>query len=943
MRRRSILSLLLLFSFTFIATAQTKPRLAPADYGQWEILGATSLSPDGKWLAYGVNRSNRNSELRIVSVAGGEPKVAAFGAQPVFSSDSRWVAYGIGYSEAQEEKLRKEKKPIQRKLGLLNLTSGEQTVIEGVESFAFSPNGAYLALRRYAPERKDAPPADPGSETDAAPGATLIVRQLASGRDTTFGNVAEYAWQDLPRSGRLLALTISAEDKTGNGVQLFDPETNVLRVLDSSSTTYSGLTWRKESADLAVLRAKSDERREGATHVALAWKRLGDAAEAKQVYDPTADAKSPAGMRTVAFRRPSWSQDGGIVFLGIAKWPEKPASEKKPAAGNDGSVAKEAAKDDDEPAGVDVWHARDVVVMPKQKIDARAERQRNLLAAWQVDAGRLVQLGQEREEQVTPLKHQKLGYVTNWSSQAMERTIGRPAADLYLIDLTNGERTKIKERLSNDFYVQASPGGRYLLYVQDDHYWTVNTATRAVVNITKDAQTSFIDRESDFTIKQKPAFGVAGWTKNDESVILYDKFDLWQIAPDGSRAKRLTDGAAEQVRHRYLRLNPDEEWIDADKPAYLSLFGVWSKKSGYARLRLGASAERLVWLDKSVLRLAKAKDAELYSYSVEDFDDSPDVFVGDAGLKEAKQVTKTNPFQNNYAWGRSELVEYKTERGERLQGALIYPAGYEPGRKYPMVVYLYERLSDGLHRYSAPSERDYYNVAAFTQQGYFLFQPDIRFQPREPGRSVVACVTPAVNKVVEMGLVDARKIGVVGHSWGGFDASYLATHSEVFAAAVAGAAITNLVSNYGSHHFSSGIAETDHIETGQQRMEVPLWEDLQAYVRNSAVYNAQNMKTPLLLETGDNDGTVFWHQSVELYNIARRAKKDVVMLVYGGEDHGLRKKANQIDYHRRIHEWFAHYLKGEPAAPWIAKGLNFLEREQELKQLKQQKGKNINP
>jgi dipeptidyl aminopeptidase/acylaminoacyl peptidase len=938
-----ILSLLALFCLAIIALAQTKPRLTPADYGQWETLGVTSLSPDGKWLAYGVNRSNRNNELRIASVAGGEPKVAAFGAQPVFSSDSRWVAYSTGYSEAQEEKLRKEKKPIQRKLGLLNLASGEQTVVDGIESFAFSPNGAYLAMRRYAPERKDAPPAETASETDAAPGATLIVRQLASGRDTTFGNVAEYAWQDLPRSGRLLALTISAEDKTGNGVQLFDPETNVLRALDSSSTTYSGLTWRKESADLAVLRAKTDERREGATHVALAWKRLGDAAEVKQVYDPTADAKFPAGMRTVAFRRPSWSQEGGIVFLGIAKWQEKPASEKKPAAGNDGSNAKEAVKEEDEPAGVDVWHARDVIVMPKQKIDARLERQRNLLAAWSVDAGRLAQLGQERDEQVTSLKHQKLGYVTNWSAYAMERTIGRPAADLYLIDLASGERAKIKERLNNDFYVQASPGGRYLLYVQDDHYWTVNTATRAVVNITKDVQTSFIDRESDFTIKQKPAFGVAGWTKNDESVILYDKFDLWQIAPDGSRAKRLTDGAAEQVRHRYLRLNPDEEWIDTDKPAYLSVFGIWSKKSGYARLRFGASAERLVWLDKSVGRLTKAKDAEAYSYSIEDFDDSPDVFVGDAGLKEAKQVTKTNPFQSDYAWGRSELVEYKTERGERLQGALFYPAGYEPGRKYPMVVYLYERLSDGLHRYSAPSERDYYNVAAFTQQGYFLFQPDIRFQPREPGRSVVACVTPAVNKVVEMGLVDARKIGVVGHSWGGFDASYLATHSEVFAAAVAGAPITNLVSNYGSHHFSSGIAETDHIETGQQRMEVPLWEDLQAYIRNSAVYNVQNMKTALLLEVGDNDGTVFWHQGVELYNIARRAKKDVVMLVYTGEDHGLRKKSNQLDYHRRIHEWFAHYLKGEPAAPWIAKGQSFLDREQELKQLKQQKGKNVNP
>lgn len=941
MRRNPSLALLLLIGLAVIGIAQTKPRLTPADYGQWETMGLTTLSPDGKWLAYGLNRSSRNNELRVVSVAGGEPKVAAFGAQPVFSSDSRWVAYSIGYSEAQEEKLRKDKKPIQRKLGLLNLASGEQIVIDGIESFSFSGHGAYLAMRRYAPERKDAPPAEPTGESEAAPGATLIVRQLASGRDTTFGNVAEYAWQDLPQRGRLLALTISAEDKTGNGVQLFDPETGVLRVLDSSAASYSGLVWRKESADLAVLRAKTDDRHEGATQIALSWKRLGDTAEAKQQYDPTTDAKFPAGMRTVAFRRPAWSQDGSIVFLGIANWTEKPASEKKPTANN--SPTKEAAKEeDDEPAGVDVWHARDVVVMPKQKIDARLERQRNFLAAWHIDAGLLVQLGREREEQVMPLKQQKLGYVTNWASYAMERSIGRPAADLYLIDLATGERTKIKEQLSNDFYVQASPSGRYLIFLQDDHYWTVNTATRAITNITKSVPTSFIDRESDATVKQKPAFGIAGWTKNDEAVILYDKFDLWQVAPNGSAANRLTDGATEQVRHRYLRLNPDEEWIDTDKPVHLSLFGIWSKKSGYARLRLNGAdkAERLLWLDKGVQRLAKAKDAEVYSYVIEDADDSPDVFVGDAALKDARQVTKTNPFQSNYAWGRSELIEYKTERGERLQGALFYPADYEPGKKYPMVVYLYERLSDGLHRYSAPSERDYYNTAAFTQQGYFLFQPDITFQPREPGRSVIACVTPAVNKVVEMGLVDARKVGVVGHSWGGFDASYLATHSEVFAAAVAGAAITNLVSNYGSHHFSSGIAETDHIETGQQRMEVPVYEDLPAYIRNSAVYNVQNMKTPLLLEAGDSDGTVYWHQAVELYNIARRAKKDVVMLVYTGEDHGLRKKPNQIDYHRRIHEWFAHYLKGEPAAPWITKGLSFLDREQELKQRKLMKGKN---
>ena len=110
---------------------------------------------------------------------------------------------------------------------------------------------------------------------------------------------------------------------------------------------------------------------------------------------------------------------------------------------------------------------------------------------------------------------------------------------------------------------------------------------------------------------------------------------------------------------------------------------------------------------------------------------------------------------------------------------------------------------------------------------------------------------------------------------------------------MAGAPITNLVSNYGNHHWTSGIAETDHIETGQQRMEVPIWEDLQAYIRNSAVFGVHTMTTPLMVAFGDNDGTVHWHQGVELYNIARRARKDVVMLVYAGEDHGLRRRPNQ--------------------------------------------------
>ncbi len=944
---------LLALGLTIDIGAQSKAPVAPADYGRFETLQTIpargGLSPDGRWLAYGINRANRNNELRVTNIADGTTKVAAFGAQPVFSADSRFVAYGIVVSEAQEEKLRKDKKPVKKKLGLLNLQSGETAVIEDIESFAFSATGSHLAMRRYAPEpeKKPAPDAAAPAESDATPGATLLVRHLATGRDMTFGNVGEYAWQDIARKGRLLAITISTDDKTGNGVQLFDPETGALRVLDSSPSIYAGLAWRKDAADLAVLRSKTEDRRDGPTHVALAWTKLGDGSENRHAYDPTADSTFPAGMRTVAFRKPSWSDDGAIVFLGMAKWIDAAAPPKsttttaggphdqKPAP-RAAEAEAEAASDDAEAAGVDVWHWTDVDVMAKQKVGAKADRERNMLAAWHVETGRLVQLGKAPTEQVEPVKHRPLAYAETWTAYAMDRSIGRPAADLSLVDLATGERTKIKDRV-NDRYAQVSPGGRYVLYLQDDHYWTIDTATRATVDITKGAATSFVDRESDATVKQKPPFGVAGWTTNDAAVVLYDKFDLWRVAPDSSRATRLTDGAAEQIRHRLVRTNPDDESIDPDQPMYLSLFGIWTKKSGYARLRTGGAVEKLVWLDKSVQRLAKARDADVFHYTVEAFDASPSALVGGPDLKGAVAVARTNPFQDKYAWGRGELVDYKNDRGDRLQGGLYYPAGYEAGKKYPMIVYIYEKLSDNVHRYVSPSEREPYNIAAFTSLGYFVLEPDIVFRPREPGLSVVECVGAAVKKVIQAGAVDPKRIGVVGHSWGGFDTAFLATHTDLFAAAVAGAPITDLVSNYGNHHWSSGIAETDHIETGQQRMEVPLWEDLPAYIRNSAVFNVQNMKTPLLIEVGDGDGTVFWHQGVELYNVARRAKKDVVLLAYAGEDHGLRKKPNQLDYHRRIVEWFGHYLKDEPAASWIANGVSYLAREQELKQLKAKK------
>jgi dipeptidyl aminopeptidase/acylaminoacyl peptidase len=746
------------------------------------------------------------------------------------------------------------------------------------------------------------------------------VRNLATGLDAAFGSVSEIAWQD---KGTALAFAVTIDGGLGNSLRLYDTSTGMLRTLDSSSRTYSGLAWRKESASLAALRSAEGSGREGPNHTLLVW----TDAKTSPVKELEASTLA-ADLRVVRFRAPQWSEDGAFVFVGVGPWRAKPSAD---AVDRSRRIVASSTNADELP-DVQVWHPKDTIVMPRQKVDARRERERSMLAAWSVADGGLVRIANALGEEATPIKRSSRALVVDTNAFAMERSIGRVYANAWTVDLASGAKSDVAQRIE-DRYLQASPGGKYLLYLKGDHYWTVDVASGKQTNITATIATSFVDRESDDTANHKPAFGNAGWTTGDAAVLLYDKLDVWEVKPDGTGAAKLTNGAAGEIRHRVVRLDPDAEWVDRSQPIYVSQFGLRSKKSGYAAIQ-GASTTSLVLLDKRVTGLAKARRADRFVYASQDFTDSPDYFAGGASLADAKQITETNPFMREYAWGRAELIEYKNRQGVPLQATLLYPAGYTPGRKYPMVVYMYERLSDGLHQFSTPSERDYYNAAAFTSRGYFYLQPDIVFRPREPGLSVVDAVTPAVQRVIAMGMVDPANLGIIGHSWGGFDTAFLATHTKLFKAGVAGAAITDLVSNYGNHHWSAGIAETDHIETGQQRMQVPLYEDLQAYIRNSALYTAHTMDTNLLLMTGDNDGTVHWHQSVALYNVARRAGRNVALLQYGGEDHGLRKRQNQIDYHHRIFEWFDHYLKGEPAAGWITSGEKFIDRERDLQQRK---------
>ena len=366
--------------------------------------------------------------------------------------------------------------------------------------------------------------------------------------------------------------------------------------------------------------------------------------------------------------------------------------------------------------------------------------------------------------------------------------------------------------------------------------------------------------------------------------------------------------------------------MDLSKPVYLSLFGKRSKQSGYARLSPPGDVQRLALADASIGSLSKADSVDRYAFVRQSFAESPNVFVAGADLANPVRKTETNAFQKDYAWGKAELMNFTSSIGRPLQAILYYPANYDPSKKYPMIVYTYELLSQGLHRYIVPRENDYYNANVFTQNGYFVLMPDIVFRPREPGIAVLQSVEPAVKQVIARGLVDPANIGHCGHSQGGYEAYFLATHSTLFKTAVAGAGISDMISFAGQMHWSS-IPEFSHWETGQFRMQVPPWEDMDAMVKNSPLAKVHVMPAKsILIEIGGEDPTVDMRQGVLFWNYARRAGKDAVMLLYPGEGHGLGKRENAIDYERRILQWFAYYLKGEAPAKWITDGQTWLQR-----------------
>jgi dipeptidyl aminopeptidase/acylaminoacyl peptidase len=318
------------------------------------------------------------------------------------------------------------------------------------------------------------------------------------------------------------------------------------------------------------------------------------------------------------------------------------------------------------------------------------------------------------------------------------------------------------------------------------------------------------------------------------------------------------------------------------------------------------------------------------------FDAYPDIWTAPGDFASPRKLSDGDAQRAPFNWGKSELIRYKSADGVPLQGIVIKPDNFDPKKKYPMIVYLYEKLSDTVHNFQNPGPGTSVNFSYYASNDYVIFMPDIVYKTGYPGKSALKCVMPGVEAVVKGGFVDENAIGIQGHSWGGYQIAYMITQTNKFKAAAPGALVADMFSAYNGIRWGTGIPRQFQYERTQSRIGASIWDAPDKYMENSPLFSIRNVQTPVLMLHNDNDDAVPWYQGIEFYLSLRRLNKEVYFFNYNGEFHGLRKRQNQKDYSRRMKEFFDNKLKGSPAPEWMKNGIRYLDREKEKEQYRPQ-------
>lgn len=974
MRNCSLLVVSLLL--TCIVSAQKKP-LDHTVYDQWQSIGERMISDDGKWIAYAVNTQEGDNELIIQSADTTYRRVIARGYNASFTGDNRYLVCRIRpfYKDTREARIRKKKPEDMPKdsLAVLELAKDSLWTVSRVKGYKLPAESygwlAYLTDKKTEPARprsttdnkkaadslsrlvdslrqviaaqsvksskkkKDGADDDDmeyyfdaeGDESGAAggdAGSDLFLRKLPGTQQYTFQRILDYAF-DKNGSKLLLEQARDSKDSTSHHlVLLFDLRKGYADTLSRGGNDFRGFSFSDDGEQLAFLAERDAKPKELQKFYRIWYYRAGMDSASLLV-----DKNSPGmklGMTISEYGLLNFSKNGQRLFFGTA--PIQPPKDTS-------LVEMDLVK-------LDIWHYKDDYLQTQQLYRLQRDLEENFLAVYNFDNSTIHQLATIDLPAVYLTNEgngDRVVGITDYGRRIESQWRGNTLKDIYTIDLKDGSRHLIKKNLDGQFIPNwISPTGRYVMWYdfksRGYFVWDGDT-TR---NITRGITTALYNEETDTPSDPGP-YGVMGWAEADAAVYIYDRYDIWKVDPTRHTAPvNITgNGRSTRTTYRYMRVNPDERFLTSGQDIFMRRFNETTKEAG---LLTGQLSQSLVLREfaggkYSYGQLTKAKESAALLYTRENFTDNPDIYLskpartdvphqGYAQNREEWQLSRINPQQKEYNWGTASLYKWKTFSGKNVEGILYKPENFDPKKKYPMIVYFYERLSDGLYTYQAPSPTpSRLNISFFVSRGYLVFAPDIRYTIGHPAKSAYEYIVSGTRELMKEKWVDGKNIGLQGQSWGGIQVAQLITMTDIYKAAWAGAPVANMTSAYGGIRWESGVNRQFQYEKTQSRIGATLWEKPELYIENSPLFHLPKVKTPLVIMANDADGAVPWYQGIELFTGMRRLGKQVWMLNYNGEAHNLVQRKNRRDIQVRQQQFFDWLLKGDKPGKWIVDGV----------------------
>jgi prolyl oligopeptidase family protein len=949
-----------------------KKALTQADWDRWRSIQNPTLSNDGKWAAYTLSPQVGDGEFIVRATSGTTeyrvplgyigrpnnvpgalrpPQAPQFGAgggrgaggrfggagpASPFSADSRFAFVIAQSSRAEIEGLQRTWRAARAQGGnppatdtvgtqtlvIVNLADGGKTTsIAGVRSFRLpKDSGKWLVYAAPDTSRRAAGDSanraggggnrggrqgagGPGGARGAQRqyGTAIVLRNLDTGAEQKIDDVLAYTFDD---SAKVLAYTVVSRDSTKDGAYIRDLGKGTTQALLTGRGNYRAFAFDRAQQQF-VFTSDRDEFGKPNARSTLYYGTL----KAGKAESLVASSMLPPTMHLADNAPVTFTRSGTALLLNIAP----PPADTIPA---DSLVGK---------SQFDLWHYKDPDLQPTQKLQLSRERNKSYQAIYNLQTKKLVQLSTDSMPNVLVSDDGRTGIASTSVAYNIQRMWGDEGNDVYVVDPATGKGKLIKQKISGQ--ASLSTDGKFVLFFDNGHYYTYSVATGKTVDITAPLPSVHFDQETWSTPDTPAAWGVGGWTKGDRSVLLYDRFDIWELDPTGVKpAVVVTDslGRRESLVFRLVDLDrtDDERAIDPAKPLMLRAFSEATKASGFYRDKLGVTQppEKVVMGDLAYGVPQKARNADVYMVTKSTFVDFPNLWVGPS-LTSLTKISDANPQQSQYNWGTAELVTWNSSDGVPLQGILYKPENFDPSKKYPMISYFYEDLSDGLHNYVPPNGRNVINPTHYVSNGYLIFEPDIHYEIGYPGPSAVKSIVPGVQKMLERGYVDPKALGLQGQSWGGYQTLFIITQSQMFSAAMAGAPVVNMFSAYGGIRWGTGIARAFQYEKSQSRIGKSIWEAPNQYMENSPLFWLPRVTTPLFTMNNDADDAVPWYQGIELFVAMRRLGKEMYFIDYNNDVHNPASRANQKDIAMRMQQFFDTKLKGAPPPEWMVKGI----------------------